>query len=58
MSSNNISRKDISEIALKVLYRLNKAGYRGFMARRRRGARFTRWAKNQKISDVIDQRHA
>lgn len=30
-----ISRKDISENALKVLYRLNKAGYEAYGRRRR-----------------------
>ncbi|BAN95030.1 methionine gamma-lyase [Plautia stali symbiont] len=29
--SHNISRKDISENALKVLYRLNKAGYEAYL---------------------------
>ncbi|HCC7035375.1 TPA: polynucleotide adenylyltransferase, partial [Klebsiella pneumoniae] len=28
---HNISRKDISENALKVLYRLNKAGYEAYL---------------------------
>ena len=28
---HNISRKDISENALKVLYRLNKAGYESYL---------------------------
>ncbi|UMY59202.1 hypothetical protein MJ699_05730 [Klebsiella pneumoniae] len=31
-----ISRKDISENALKVMYRLNKAGYESSAGRRRR----------------------
>ena len=40
---HNISRKDISENALKVLYRLNKAGYEVEYV-------IYCWAKNPKIS--------
>jgi poly(A) polymerase len=33
---HTISRKDISENALKVMYRLNKAGYEAWLVDRRR----------------------
>jgi poly(A) polymerase len=45
---HNISRKDISENALKVLYRLNKAGYEAYLVGG--GCVIYCWAKNQKIS--------
>ena len=35
---HTISRKDISENALKVLYRLNKAGYEAYRIERMRDA--------------------
>jgi tRNA nucleotidyltransferase/poly(A) polymerase len=43
-----ISRKDISENALKVLYRLNKAGYEAYLVGG--GVRDLLLGKNQKIS--------
>ena len=45
---HNISRKDISENALKVLYRLNKAGYEAYLVGG--GVRDLLLGKNPKIS--------
>ncbi len=43
-----ISRKDISENALKVMYRLNKAGYEALAGWRRR-ARPVTWQKAERF---------
>ncbi len=43
-----ISRKDISENALKVLYRLNKAGYDAYTGWAAACVTYC-WAKNQRI---------
>lgn len=48
VSSTLFPRKDISENALKVLYRLNKAGYEAYLVGG--GVRDLLLGKNQKIS--------
>lgn len=45
---HSISRKDISENALKVLYRLNKSGYESYLVGG--GVRDLLLGKNRKIS--------
>lgn len=46
--NHNISRKDISENALKVLYRLNKAGFEAYLVGG--GVRDLLLGKSRKIS--------
>ncbi|MCS5959634.1 hypothetical protein LNP74_01265 [Klebsiella pneumoniae subsp. pneumoniae] len=51
-----ISRKDISENALKVMYRLNKAGYESWLVGG--GVRDLLLGKKPKDFDAYHQRHA